>query len=193
MIAYLQGFLAYKDRTQAIVDVHGVGYELKISLQTFDHLPELNQEVKLLTFLQIKEDAHTLVGFHTMEEKELFLHLISISGIGLSTAIIMLSSFSATEIKTAIVSENVGLIQSIKGIGAKTAQRVVLELKDKLKKEHYFDPTTSNASSINEKSEALAALVTLGIPRAVAEKSIDQILKSNPGASVEDLIKLALR
>jgi Holliday junction DNA helicase RuvA len=193
MIAYINGLLTYKDRTIAIIDLHGLGYEVRISLQTFDKLPELNQEVKLLTYLQIKEDAHTLVGFHNMEEKDLFLNLISVSGIGLSTAIIMLSSFSANEIKTAIVSENIGLIQSIKGIGAKTAQRVVLELKDKLKKEHYFDTITSNSNDFNAKSEALSALVTLGIPRAAAEKSIEQILKSNPSASVEDLIKLALR
>ncbi len=193
MIAYLNGKLAYKDRTMAIIDINGLGYEVKISLQTFDKLPDINDSVKLLTFLQIKEDAHTLVGFHTMEEKDLFLHLVSISGIGLSTAIIMLSSFTANEIKTAIVSENVALIQSIKGIGAKTAQRVVLELKDKLKKEHFIDSTTDTGENIYSKSEALSALITLGIARGVAEKSIDQILKTNPNASVEELIKLALR
>ncbi len=195
MIAYLQGKLAYKDRAHVIIDVNGVGYEVKISLQTFDSLAGGDENCKLFTHLQIKEDAHTLVGFFEMDEKLLFLDLISVSGVGVSIALMMLSSFSSGEIRGAIVNENIALIQSIKGIGSKTAQRVILELKDKCKKDVLFVEAgkSSPDRSYVIKQEALAALVTLGIPRTAAEKSLDQILKSNPEASIEQLIKLALR
>lgn len=195
MIAYLQGKLAHKDRTHVIIDVNGVGYEVKISLQTYDSLANGLESIKLFTHLQIKEDSHTLVGFHSMDEKFLFLDLISVSGIGLSTALVMLSSFSSGEIRAAIMNENIGLIQSIKGIGSKTAQRVILELKDKCKKDAMFVEAglASHDQSFGVKQEALAALVTLGITRGVAEKSLDSLIKSNPDASIEQLIKLALR
>jgi Holliday junction DNA helicase RuvA len=195
MIAYLQGKLAYKDRAHVIIDVQGVGYEVKISLQTFDSLASGDENCKLFTHLQIKEDAHTLVGFYEMDEKLLFLDLISVSGVGVSTALVMLSSFSSGEIRGAIMNENIALIQSIKGIGSKTAQRVILELKDKCKKDTLFVEAgkSSPDKSYGIKQEALSALVTLGIPRSAAEKSLDQILKSNPEASIEQLIKLALR
>jgi Holliday junction DNA helicase RuvA len=195
MIAYLKGKLAHKDRAHVIIDVNGVGYEVKISLQTYEALSGTDELCQLFTHLQIKEDAHTLVGFYTFDEKLLFLDLISVSGIGLSTALVMLSSFSSNEIRAAIMNENLALIQSIKGIGSKTAQRVILELKDKCKKDTLFvDAVGSSADeSFNVKKEALAALTTLGIPRLAAEKSLDQILKSNPNASIEQLIKLALR
>jgi Holliday junction DNA helicase RuvA len=194
MIAYLKGKLVYKDRTQVIIDVNGIGYECKISLQTYDALNEGEESIKLFTHLQIKEDAHTLVGFYELSEKKMFLDLISVSGVGLSTALVMLSSFSAEEIRASIANENVGMIQSIKGIGSKTAQRIILELKDKTKKDSLLSisETGQNASYL-VKQEALIALVTLGIPKAAAEKSIDSILKSNPSCSIEDLIKLALR
>lgn len=195
MIAYLQGKLAYKDRAHVIIDVNGVGYEVKISLQTFDALAGGEENCKLFTHLQIKEDAHTLVGFFEMDEKLLFLDLLSVSGVGVSTALVMLSSFSSGEIRGAIMNENIALIQSIKGIGSKTAQRVILELKDKCKKDALFVEAgkSSPDRSYGVKQEALSALVTLGIPRTAAEKSLDQILKSNPEASIEQLIKLALR
>jgi Holliday junction DNA helicase RuvA len=195
MIAYLNGKLAHKDRTHVIIDVNGIGYEVKISLQTYDALSNSGESCKLFTHLQIKEDSHTLVGFFEFDEKLLFLDLTSVSGIGLSTALVMLSSFSSSEIRAAIVNENLALIQSIKGIGSKTAQRVILELKDKCKKDSLFvDASASGADqSFNTKKEALAALITLGIPRIAAEKSLDQILKTNPSASIEQLIKLALR
>lgn len=193
MIAYLKGKLVYKDRTQVIIDVNGIGYECKISLQTFDALKEGEEAIKLFTHLQIKEDAHTLVGFYELTEKKMFLDLISVSGVGLSTALVMLSSFSADEIRAAIANENVGMIQSIKGIGSKTAQRIILELKDKSKKDALITQSESNQASYLVKQEALIALVTLGIPKASAEKSIDVILKNNPNCSVEELIKLALR
>ncbi|WP_395786380.1 Holliday junction branch migration protein RuvA [Aquirufa sp.] len=195
MIAYLKGKLAHKDRTHVIIDVQGVGYEVKISLQTYDALADGSELCHLFTHLQIKEDSHTLVGFHSMDEKYLFLDLISVSGIGLSTALVMLSSFSSGEIRSAIMNENIGLIQSIKGIGSKTAQRVILELKDKCKKDILFVDAGAAAhdKSFGVKHEALAALVTLGLPRIAAEKSLDQLLKANPDASIEQLIKLALR
>jgi Holliday junction DNA helicase RuvA len=193
MIAYLKGKLVYKDRTQVIIDVNGIGYECKISLQTYDALKEGEEAIKLFTHLQIKEDAHTLVGFYELSEKKMFLDLISVSGVGLSTALVMLSSFSADEIRAAIAHENVGMIQSIKGIGSKTAQRIILELKDKSKKDALIAQTETNQTSYLVKQEALIALVTLGIPKASAEKSIDSILKSNPNCSIEELIKLALR
>ena len=195
MIAYLKGKLAHKDRTHVIIDVQGVGYEVKISLQTYDALKDGNESIQLFTHLQIKEDSHTLVGFHSMDEKYLFLDLVSVSGVGLSTALVMLSSFSSSEIRSAIMNENIGLIQSIKGIGSKTAQRVILELKDKCKKDTLFVEAGAAAHdhSFGIKQEALAALVTLGIPRVAAEKNLDSLLKANPDANVEQLIKLALR
>ncbi len=170
MIAYLQGKLAYKDRAHVIIDVQGVGYEVKISLQTFDSLSGGDENCKLFTHLQIKEDAHTLEGFYEMDEKLLFLDLISVSGVGVSTALVMLSSFSSGEIRGAIMNENIALIQSIKGIGSKTAQRVILELKDKCKKDTLFVEAgkSSPDKSYGVKQEALGALVTLGIPRAAA-------------------------
>ena len=195
MIAYLQGKLAHKDRAHVIIDVQGVGYEVKISLQTYDYLSGGDENCKLFTHLQIKEDAHTLVGFYEMDEKLLFLDLISVSGVGVSTALVMLSSFSSGEIRGAIMNENITLIQSIKGIGSKTAQRVILELKDKCKKDTLFVEAgkSSPDKSYGIKQEALSALVTLGIPRVAAEKNLEQLLKSNPDATIEQLIKLALR
>ena len=195
MIAYLKGKLAHKDRAHVIIDVNGVGYEVKISLQTYASLADGEENCKLFTHLQVKEDSHTLVGFHSMDEKYLFLDLISVSGIGLSTALVMLSSFSSNEIRSAIMNDNIALIQSIKGIGSKSAQRVILELKDKCKKDILFVEAgiASHDANYGHKQEALSALITLGIPRTAAEKSLDTILKSNPDATVENLIKLALR
>ncbi len=201
MYAYIDGKLTHKDPAYVIIDVNGVGYEIKISLQTFASLKEGNERCKLFIYLSIKEDAHTLFGFREKEEKNLFLDLISVSGIGANTALVMLSSLSSGEIKTAIVSEDVKTIQSIKGIGIKTAQRAILELKDKLRKEDLIGgPSTSSTlsafSSQNNhvKNEALAALITLGIPKNVAEKSIEAILKKETEAiTVENLIRQALR
>lgn len=197
MIAFLKGKLAHKEPTHVFMDVHGVGYEVKISLQTFSAIKDATDTVTLLTQLIVREDAHTLYGFYKLEEKELFLHLISVSGIGPNTAIVMLSSLSSREIVSAIVSEDAKTIQGIKGIGAKTAQRAIIELKDKLKKELIADgenPTIFAAQNPTLRQEALAALVTLGIPKPAAEKNIDQILKRSGGdISLEELIKLALR
>ncbi|KAA6440599.1 Holliday junction branch migration protein RuvA [Dyadobacter flavalbus] len=196
MIAYVNGTVVYKDPAFTIIDVNGLGYEVRISLQTYTSLPELGERCKLVTFLNIREDAHVLYGFWGNDEKKLFLDLIGISGVGPSTALVMLSSFSASEIRQGIVDEDLRLIQSIKGIGSKTAQRVILELKDKIRKEDMLSTgiKTPESSSGTIKNEALAALVTLGIPKATAEKSLDAIIKrEGHSITVENLIKLALR
>jgi len=196
MIAYVNGIVTYKDPAYAIIDVNGVGYEVRISLQTYTSLPDIGARCKLVTFLNIREDAHVLYGFWGNDEKKLFLDLTSISGIGPSTALVMLSSLSSSEIRQGIMDEDLRLIQSIKGIGSKTAQRVILELRDKIRKEELVSTGTKSAetSSSTLRSEALAALVTLGIPKPTAEKSLDAIIKrEGQSISVENLIKLALR
>ncbi len=136
MIAYLKGKLVHKDPTFVIIDISGVGYQVKISLQTYTKIKD-EEHIMLLTYLHIKEDAHTLYGFKEEAEKKLFLNLTSISGVGPSTGLMILSSLSAEELETAIVSEDYRTIQNVKGVGAKTAQRIVLELKDKIKKESF--------------------------------------------------------
>jgi len=196
MIAYVNGTVTYKDPAYAIIDVNGIGYEIRISLQTYTSLPENGERCKLVTYLNIREDAHILYGFWGIDEKRLFLDLIGISGVGPATALVMLSSLSSNEIRQGIVDEDLRLIQSIKGIGSKTAQRVILELKDKIRKEEFVttENKTFGTKSNTLRSEALAALITLGIPKATAEKGLDAIIKrEGQGMSVEQLIKLALR
>jgi holliday junction DNA helicase RuvA len=196
MIAYIEGKIAYKDPTFVILDVQGVGYHIKISLQTYSQI-KAEEKVRLQTHLSIKEDAHTLYGFFDGNEKRVFMELISVSGIGPGTALVMLSSLSADEIEQAIISEDQRTIQSIKGIGAKTAQRAILELKDRIRKAAYvgvdmpvFTPSTHN----NTRQEALQALVTLGIPKPLAEKNLDAIIKREGNQlTVEQLIKMALK
>jgi holliday junction DNA helicase RuvA len=196
MIAYLDGKVAYKDPAHVVIDVNGVGYEVRISLQTYTSLPEEGNRCKVVTYLSIREDAHILYGFWSSDEKRLFLDLTGISGIGPSTALVMLSSLSSPEIRQGIADEDLRLIQSIKGIGAKTAQRVILELKDKMKKEALVSTGVRPIESLISihRSEALAALITLGIPKATAEKSLDTIIKREGSElTVEQLIRLALR
>lgn len=197
MIAFLHGRLAHKEPTHVIIDVNGVGYELKISLQTYSALANTDENVKLNTLLIVREDSQTLYGFSQNDEKELFQQLISVSGIGPNTAIVMLSSLSSSEIIQAIVSEDAKTIQGIKGIGAKTAQRTIIELQDKLKKELIstgVNPTVFSGQNHTLRNEALTALTTLGISKAAAEKNVDTILKRSGGdISLEELIKLALR
>ena len=194
MIAYIDGKLTHKDPTYVIIDVNGIGYQIKISLSTYSSLPA-GERCKLHTFLHIKEDAHTLYGFTTAAEKEVFLHLISISGVGPNTGLMILSSLSVDEVQQAIIREDVRTIQQVKGIGAKTAQRVILELKDKLKKEALLTDAFVPAATHNtNRAEALSALVTLGFAKNVAEKTLDTIIKREGGnLSVEELIKFALK
>ncbi|MFD2248486.1 Holliday junction branch migration protein RuvA [Pontibacter ruber] len=196
MIAYIDGKLAYKDPTYVIIDVNGIGYQIKISLSTYSSLPT-GERCRLHTYLHIKEDAHTLYGFTSVAEKEVFLHLISISGVGPNTGLMILSSLSVEEVQQAIIREDVRTIQHVKGIGAKTAQRIILELKDKMKKEAFATDTLAApaASTYNtNRAEALSALVTLGFAKNVAEKTLDAIIKrEGRDLSVEELIKFALK
>jgi len=195
MIAYLKGRLVFKDPTRLIIDVNGVGYDVHISLTTYSAVKD-KENITILTYLHVKEDSHTLFGFSQESEKQMFLKLISISGVGPSTGLMVQSSLSASEIKQAIVNEDVKTIQSVKGIGKKTAERIILELKDKMKKEGFMETETeiSTTSHNTLKSEALSALLTLGIKKPAAEKSIDSILKNSGNTiTLEELIKLALK
>jgi len=191
MITHLQGRLIEKNPTDVVIDCNGIGYLVHISLHTFSKLPA-TESVKLYTYLLVKEDSHTLFGFAGIEEREVFKLLISVSGVGASTARTMLSSLSPDQVKDAIVNEGVATIQSVKGIGAKTAQRVILDLKDKILKVYGLS-TISEISSNTNKNEALSALETLGFARKQAEKVCDKIVQQDPGASVETIIKLALK
>ncbi len=195
MIAYVKGKLAHKDPTYVIIDANGIGYYIHISLYTFSQIKE-QEACQLHTYLHIREDAQTLYGFSEIAEKKLFMHLISVSGIGPSTGLVMLSSLSSNEITSAIINEEVSVIQSVKGIGSKTAQRTILELKDKLRKEGFESDASkiSPSSSNTLKQEALSALLTLGINKNIAQKSIESILKkSDNSIKLETLIKKALQ
>ncbi|WDF55940.1 Holliday junction branch migration protein RuvA [Mucilaginibacter sp. KACC 22063] len=192
MFDYIEGKLAFKSPAYAVIDVGGIGYHINISVNTYSKLGDA-LKYKLYTWLHVKEDAHTLYGFADEGERRLFLHLISVSGIGPNTARMMLSSITPEEIQDAIVKGHVPTIQRIKGIGPKSAQRLVLELQDKLKKEGY---ETLIAVPLNHtvKDEALTALVMLGFARNVAEKVLDNEIKRQPESlNVEQLIKAALK
>lgn len=192
MIGYLKGAIAFKDPTFVILDVGGVGYEVKISLHTYSNIKEL-ESCLLFTHLHVKEDAHTLYGFFDKEEKQIFLQLISISGVGPNTAMMINSSLAVNELINAIANEQVDVIRRVKGIGNKTALRIILELKDKIGKSAPEVGTTSQGIG-GVRSEAMAALVTLGIAKNVAEKSVDALLKEHGSdISLEELIKLVLR
>lgn len=195
MIAYLKGKLAHQDPTFVVIDVHGVGYHVNISLQTYSEVKD-RESIMLFTHLAIREDAHVLYGFGTEAERKLFQQLISVNGIGPGTAIVMLSYMNVQELKTAIVQENTAALQAIKGIGGKTAQRVIIDLRDKLKKETWEEttPGVSLGAHNTLRKEALSALITLGLPRAVAEKNVDTVLKKSGNTiTLEDLVKQALK
>ena len=191
MITQIRGRLVEKNPTYVVVDCAGVGYLLHVSLQTFSSLPT-DENIRLFTHLSIREDAHTLYGFITKTEREVFKLLISVSGVGPSIARTMLSSMSSEEVQNAIASENVALIQSVKGIGAKTAQRVIVDLKDKILKTFDIDEVSLSSNNTN-KEEALSALEVLGFNRKQSEKIIVTILKESPNETVELLIKKALK
>ena len=191
MITHLQGKLVEKTPTEVIIDCNGVGYHVNISLHTYSLLPNA-EAIKLFTYLQIKEDSHTLFGFVEKSEREIFKMLLSVSGIGASIARTMLSSLDPKQIIHAIASSDVVTIQSIKGIGSKTAQRAILDLKDKMLKLYDLDEVSMSIGNTN-KDEALSALEVLGFVRKVAEKVVEKIVKENPEATVETLIKHALK
>ncbi len=191
MITQLRGRLVEKNPTYVVVDCNGVGYILHISLNTYGNLPA-EELITIFTHLSIKEDAHTLYGFISKLEREIFRLLISVSGVGPSIARTMLSSMTSEEIQQAIASENVALIQSVKGIGAKTAQRLILDLKDKILKTYDLDENTMPSHNTN-KEEALSALEVLGFARKISEKVMDRIIKQDANLTVEELIKKALK
>ncbi len=191
MITHLQGKLVEKNPTDIVIDCNGVGYFVSISLHTFSQLPS-DENVKLFIHLQVREDSHTLFGFSSKVEREVFRLLISVSGVGASIARTMLSSLSPEQVMEAIAQNNLAAIQSVKGIGSKTAQRVVLDLKDKIIKVYGLDNVSSVSSNTN-KNEALSALETLGFARKQAEKICDTIVKKDPDASIETIIKQALK
>lgn len=191
MITHLQGKLVEKNPTNIVIDCNGVGYSVNISLHTFSLLPT-SENVKLFIHLQVREDSHTLFGFSSKVEREIFRLLISVSGVGASIARTMLSSLSPEEVMEAIAQNNLATIQSVKGIGSKTAQRVILDLKDKILKVYGLDEVSSLSSNTN-RNEALSALETLGFARKQSEKVCDTIVKIDPDASVETIIKQALK
>ena len=190
MITQLNGRLIEKNPTYVVIDCHGVGYEVNISLHTYGQIGS-DENIRLHTHLQIREDAHTLYGFYQPMERSIFRLLISISGIGANIARTMLSSMTPVEIQQAIVHEDLAAIKAVKGIGLKTAQRVLIELKDKIQNVAGMDEIpTLKSNTIKE--ETLSALEVLGYPRRQAEKVIDNIIQSAPDSSVEELIKQAL-
>lgn len=190
MIAHLNGRLIEKNPTNLIVECNGVGYFVKISLNTFSAIKN-EENIKIHTQFIVREDAQLLYGFATLEERDVFNFLISVSGIGPNTAILMLSSMTPSEIAQAIQTENVAAIQSIKGIGAKTAQRVIIDLKDKMIKIDWNEPANIFAANNTNRFDALTALIALGFDKKNAEKALDKI--GTGSESVEELIKGALK
>ena len=191
MITQIKGRLIEKTPTYLVIDCNGIGYEVNISLNTFSSISS-EENIQLFTHLQIREDAHILYGFFTIVERTVFRLLISISGIGTSTARTMLSSLTPNEIQQAIIAEDVPKIQGIKGIGLlKTAQRVIIELKDKIKSLHGMEEIPI-AESNTIKEETLSALEVLGYSRKSSEKVVDNLIHGNPSITIEDLIKGAL-
>ena len=191
MYAYFSGKIAEKSPTYVVLDNHGIGYFINITLNTFTAIGE-KEDVKLFVHEQILEDAHHLFGFFTAKERDLFELLISVSGVGCNTARLILSSLTVSELSNAIANDDVKTIQAVKGIGAKTAQRIVIDLKDKLKKND-FQTEIFAVSNNTIKTEALSALMILGFSKAAVEKALDKLLKQMPEATVEVLIKEALK
>ncbi|NVJ63482.1 MAG: Holliday junction branch migration protein RuvA [Flavobacteriaceae bacterium] len=191
MITHIRGRLVEKNPTSVIIDCSGVGYELHISLNTYSLIGS-EETIELYTHLQVKEDSHTLYGFVQKIEREVFRLLITVSGIGANTARTILSSLTSEELRGAIAAENVSKIQSVKGIGAKTAQRLIIELKDKILKIYEFDEVFPQQDN-TVKEEALSALEVLGFSRKQAEKVVDAILSEERELGVESVIKIALK
>lgn len=194
MIAFLKGRLVHKEPAFVILETNGIGYQVLISLNTYAQLKD-QEALTLQTVLVVREDAHLLYGFFNAAEKQMFQSLVSVNGIGPGTALLVLSSLSPEDLREAILTEDIRTLQSVKGIGGKTAQRMVLELKDKMRRDG-MDISSGGATVGHNKlrSEALSALTTLGIPKPAAEKSVDSILKKHGNnISLEELVKLALK
>ena len=193
MFDYLEGKLAEKNPAYAVIDVQGAGYFLNISLNTYSKLPDEDHRCKLYAHLVVKEDAFVLYGFAGSDERDLFRELISVSGVGAGTARIILSSLNPDEIAEAIVTGNAPLLQRIKGIGQKTAQRIIIDLKDRLSKE-LIPHEKSGLVHNTKKEEALSGLIILGFQKMVAEKALNKVIESKGSSlSVEELIRNALK
>jgi holliday junction DNA helicase RuvA len=194
MIAYLKGKLVYKEPTFVHLEVNGVGYHVSISLNTFSEIKD-REELTLSTYLHVREDAHILYGFASASEKQMFQHLISVNGVGPNTALVVLSYLPPNELREAIMREDAAALQAVKGIGGKTALRLILELKDKLRKDPMDDGSGKPGLVHNTmRHEALTALMTLGITKLAAEKSVDTVLKKSGNTiSLEELVKQALK
>lgn len=191
MFEYIKGDLVDLTPTSTVIETYGIGYFLNISLNTYSRLSG-HKKAHLYLHQVVREDAHLLFGFIDEQERGTFRHLISVSGVGANTARMMLSSLSPSEIKTAILTDNVKTLQGIKGIGAKTAQRIIIELKDKFGKDSDISEISFTQDNTT-KNEALSALVMLGFAKNAVTKVVDKLFVSNPSASVEDLIKMALK
>lgn len=191
MISHIQGRLVEKRPTDVVIDCNGVGYLLHITMQTYSQIPD-TENILMYTHLQVREDAHSLYGFITRSERKVFRLLISVSGIGAATARTMLSSLTPQEIVEAIAINDINTLKTAKGVGVKTAQRMVLDLKDKVLKIYDLEEVSADSNNTN-KEEALSALETLGFTRKQAEKVCTQVVKDNPDASAEAIIKLALK
>ena len=191
MIYYLKGVVQELTPTYAVVEVGGVGYYVSVSLNTSQKLQQ-GRECLLYTQQIIREDAHLLFGFYEKAEKEMFNLLISVNGVGAVSAMILLSSLDLAEISRAILSGNSGVLQKVKGIGAKTAERIIIDLRDKVQKFEFAEGETPLMDN-KVKEEALSALEVLGIPRKTSEKIMDKVLKQNPETSTEELVKQVLK
>ena len=191
MITHIHGKLVEKNLTDVVIDCNGVGYFINISLHTYSQIPD-GDYLKLYTYLQVKEDAHSLFGFSSLSEREIFKLLISVSGVGTSIARTMLSSLTPKQVREGIALGDAALIQSVKGIGAKTAARVILDLKDKVLKIYDIDDL-STVKNNTHKDEALSALEVLGFARKQAERVVEKVVANQPDASVEVIIKQALK
>lgn len=193
MISYIKGLIALKTPTYIVVEAGGIGYHVNISLNTYSKIEKL-ENVKILTYLQVREDSHTLYGFADGSERDMFVKLISVSGIGTNTARVMLSSMQSEEIRAAILGEDVSAFKKVKGVGPKTAKRIILDLKDKVLKDSGETALTLPVQNNTVRDEALQALVALGFNKIMTQKVLNKILKGQPGlTNVEDLIKAALK
>lgn len=195
MLDYIKGTIAELNPAYAVVDNHGLGYMINISLNTYDSLAKVPKEevIRLYVHEAIREDAHLLYGFADKHERELFLLLISVSGVGVNTARMILSSMTTTDLEKNIASANVAALKSVKGLGAKTAQRIIVDLKDKIKVagDALIEETSQASGEVYE--EAMAALVMLGFTQQMSQKALKKLFKQEPGISVEDAIKKALK
>ncbi|MDZ4681027.1 MAG: Holliday junction branch migration protein RuvA [Saprospiraceae bacterium] len=194
MISYIKGTISFKNPTFILVEAGGIGYHVNISLNTYARIEKL-ENIKILTHLLVREDSHTLYGFADDAERTMFVHLISVSGVGPTTAQIVLSSLTTEDLRSAIIGENVALFQKVKGIGPKTAKRIILDLKDKMLKDGGDTSLTLLTPQDNTmREEALSALSALGFNRIAVQKTLNQLLRDHPGVgTVEELIKLALK